>query len=128
MENQINREKLRQLVDRYCVTLRHPNLPRFNFHDLDLKDGWYRKPQSYKPGCYALFSADGELLYIGKASHKASVGNRLAAHFYNKASDLAMQTAYVQIIEVSEPFEAPSLEEYLIREVRPRLNTHGIYL
>ncbi|MGH7096207.1 MAG: GIY-YIG nuclease family protein [Stellaceae bacterium] len=80
--------------------------------------------ESSKPGCYALYYDDGDLLYIGKSSN--AVGFRLWNHFKQSKANWVMSVSFVQIVEVQEPFEAPSLEEYLIRELRPPCNHRGI--
>lgn len=72
-----------------------------------------------------LYSMQGEVLYIGKASNTKSVGSRLVRFRYTPVT-WQPAPAFTQIIEVSEPFEAPSLEEFLILELQPRFNDRGI--
>jgi hypothetical protein len=116
--------KLAAAVDRYCALYRHPDLPKFIIHDFDLKT-WEGADVSYKPGCYAVYSAVGVLLVLGKASLSKSVGTRLV-RFRHRPVAWEPSPALVQIIEVTEAFEAPSLEEYLIREFQPPFNSQGI--
>jgi hypothetical protein len=113
---------VRQFVDGYCKKHQHS----FITHDIHTKLSWEGKLESYRPGCYALYTASGELLYIGKASNTRSVGTRLWHHFRKSSAPWMPTVAFVQIIEVSEPYEAPSFEEYLIRETQPRYNGKGI--
>jgi excinuclease UvrABC nuclease subunit len=89
------------------------------------RKSWEGTPFSYKAGCYALYAQDGDLLYVGKASLFRSVGSRLWHHFQKSSAAWMPNTALVQIVEVAEPYEAPSLEEYLIRELQPRWNGTG---
>jgi len=112
-----SREVLR-LMDDYCATRRHPSLPPFTVHAHTYKS-WCGTAHSAKAGCYVLYTEDGRLIYIGKASKDSCVGVRLDKHLSlgaTPAVDHRWQgraPRLVHIIEVTEPFEAPSLEEYL---------------
>lgn len=114
----------------YGETHRHPGRPALVVRELqtvgdsEAKGAWEGTPPSESAGCYILFSAAGELLYVGKASHGKTVGDRLVRFRY-KGSDWPQKPAYVRIVEVTEPFEAPSLEEFLISILQPRFNKHG---
>ena len=90
-------------------------------------------PDHAATGCYAIYSKDEELLYIGKASLNHTLGGRLDSHFMGVRSPAPGRTKdnkwetlpppkYIRTIRVREPFEAPSLEEYLIRELGPLAN------
>lgn len=126
MFDKMRPEELIRKVEQYCENYRHPALDRFKVHAMhDLKN-WCGTDHSWRPGCYAIYSESGELLYIEKASNTASVGSRLAAHLRHVRSDWIPAPVFVQIVEVGEPFEAPSLEEFLIREMRPGFNTQGM--
>jgi hypothetical protein len=115
-------EALRQKVVEYFS--RH-RLSEFKVHDHDIKS-WEGTEASYKPGCYAISPEGGNLLYyIGKASLGATVGSRLVRFRYKPPTWLPVP-AFVQVVEVSEAFEAPSLEEFLIRELQPKFNDRGI--
>lgn len=116
--------RLQACIERYQTQHRHPDRPGFIKHDYTMAS-WEGSPVSYKSGCYALYSEAGELLYIGKASNTKSVSSRLVRFRYNPVG-WEPAPALVQIIEVSEPFEAPSLEEFLIGELQPRFNDRGI--
>jgi Predicted 3'-5' exonuclease related to the exonuclease domain of PolB len=118
-------EKLTRNVEEYCKRYRHPLLENFKVHSHHL-ESWWHTDVSSRCGCYAIYTESGELLYIGKASNSASVGSRLAAHLRHVDPAWMPAPAFVQIVEVCEPFEAPSLEEYLIRELQPRFNDRGI--
>lgn len=115
-------EEFRRLVAEYCRRFCHS----FVVHDLHTRESWAPMPVSDKPGCYALYTATGQLLYIGKASNSRKIGHRLYHHLTQSQAAWVPSVSFVQIVEVSEPFEAPSLEEYLIRELQPPHNDRGI--
>lgn len=113
-----SREVLR-LVEEYCSTQRPLSLPQFTIHS-HTHESWQRAPCSAKAGCYALYAEDGRLIYIGKASLGASIGSRLRVHLDPIRHEVpeghrwtGRPPRFVHIIEVIEPFEAPSLEEYV---------------
>jgi excinuclease UvrABC nuclease subunit len=82
------------------------------------------------------YSKDGKLLYIGKASGRHFLGGRIASYFrwtdrqsktgLCAGGDWTSVPSYVQTIKVHQPYEAPSLEEYLIQELRPSDNVRGV--
>ena len=113
-----SREVLR-LVEEYCSTQRPHSFPQFTVHS-HTHESWRPAPCIAKAGCYALYAGDGRLIYIGKASQGASIGSRLGSHLnkiWNGVPEghrwRGREPRFVHIIEVNEPFEAPSLEEYL---------------
>jgi hypothetical protein len=117
---------LSELVRVFCERYRNPQLPPFIVHEPHSMTSWYASPESAKSGCYVFYSQSGEVLYIGKASLTASMGSRLASH--DRAiprSPWREQAAFVQFVSVAEPFEAPSLEEFLIEKLRPIGNIRG---
>jgi hypothetical protein len=114
------------LVRLYCEKHRNPHLPPFIIHKPHDMKSWYATPESSKQGCYVFYSKDGEVLYVGKASLSASMGSRLAAHDRRiPRSQWRERAAFVQFVSVTEPFEAPSLEEFLIERLRPTGNVRG---
>ena len=122
-------DSLRAKLDEYSRTYRHPNQRAFCVHgpfkiERYKKGTWEGMEISYKPGCYAIFSENGELLYIGKASAGRKVGDRLWRFSRKNPPSWLPDIALAQIVEVQQPFEAPSLEEYLIQALRPRHNAH----
>jgi len=115
-----------QKVKEYHDGYRHPRLLPLKMIELHTLTSWWKIPESRRPGCYAIFSEAGLLMYIGKASNGAYVGGRLAAHLRKlRAEWIPLAPGHVQIVEVDEAFEAPSLEEFLIRELQPPLNDRG---
>ena len=63
-------------------------------------------------------------MYDGKASLKATMGSRPAVH-ERSGHDKWNDAKFVQMIEVVEPFEAPSLEEFLLSRLSTRYNKVG---
>ena len=77
------------------------------------------------PGVYMLRSAQGEILYIGKAKAlrlrvRSYLGQTGATEI--KTAELARQTAAVETLVVGSEAEALILEANLIKEHRPRFN------
>lgn len=89
-------------------------------------------PFSNRAGVYLLYDEALELFYIGKASMNRCLGQRLYEYFGGGASCVPklewLQPAryVINIAMPSEfPFEAPALEEFLIRKLQPRVNGTG---
>lgn len=65
--------------------MRYNITPAFPVSSLWNVEEGYREnrqfPDASATGCYAFYSEDGELLYIGKASLNHTLGARLADHF-----------------------------------------------
>jgi hypothetical protein len=83
-------------------------------------------------GVYLIYSHSGSLLYVGKASMKRVLGQRLGDHFGNGAEcipreDWSQEPRFLINIAVpgNMPFEAAALEEYLIKGLKPLLNSVG---
>src|SRR5262249_45421112 len=111
-------ETLKAKVAEYSKVYRHPKRPKFVVHPLykiehGHKGCWEGTPASYQPGCYAVFGQDGEFLYLGKASCGRTVGNRLYRFSRPNPPKWLPPIAFVQIVQVAEACEAPSLEEFL---------------
>ena len=105
-----NSKKLRQLVNDYCSTQRNPSLPRFLVHGPFTLDEVWKSDASKKPGCYAIYFEDGSPPYIGMSETK--VGDRIAKHFSTKVQRSSFwhsPARHVDLIEVTQPWEAPSL-------------------
>jgi GIY-YIG catalytic domain-containing protein len=118
------KQEVAEYCKRYCIV---PDFPTSNPWDVE---AGYREnlqfPDAAAAGCYAIYAADGELLYIGKAWQ---IGSRLANYFMGIRSPSpgasrpehiwTKPPKHIQTIRVRESFEASSLEEYLIRKLRP---------
>lgn len=93
------------------------------------EEGWRDYiPFRESPGCYLFFDEAGRLLYVGKAKN---LGNRVGHYF--TSSPFAPRTDHVWsatprhalVVKVDEPWEAPSLEEFLINKLHPSDNTRS---
>lgn len=91
-------------------------------------------PDVDSAGVYLLFDTNFNLLYVGKTSLRQTFGSRFYDWFRRDKhtggcrviGEWSRKTpAYVATIAVQLPFEAPSLEEYLIHELRPSDNSVG---
>jgi len=94
-------------------------------------------PYAHRAGVYAFFDEHDQLLYVGKASMRNTIGSRLASYCgyadgRNSPCRLyhAWRTSpkYVCVVAVPQNsrFEAPALEEYLISTLQPPENSRGI--
>ena len=77
-----------------------------------------------RPGVYRMVGADGEVLYVGKASN---LRNRVSSYFRNsgqsvKTRSLMGQVATVEVTVTRTEGEALLLENNLIKSLRPRYN------
>lgn len=110
----------------YCLKKESSDSP-----ELGWPDTW---PQANRRGVYAIVS-DDRVLYIGKASQQP-IGHRLSSYFrYGEARECTTVAGHnwthdpthvvTWAVPDSSPFEASSLEEYLIIELKPCDNTAG---
>jgi hypothetical protein len=99
-------------------------------HDWNPNEEW---PNSREAGVYVITDESLEVLYIGKASNKSSIGSRLGTYFRNDRKTGLCEVIhswkkppqYIYTIVAKNPFQAPSLEEYLIHKCDPTDNTVG---
>lgn len=114
-------DEVRRLVDEYCSTQRNPSLPKFLARGpFSLKDS-SKSDVSNKPGCYAIYGDGGQLRYIGMSL--ANVGDRIGSHFSAATQRSTFwqdgpPAGFIDVVEVLNPWEAPSLEQYLISRTR----------
>lgn len=78
----------------------------------------------HKPGCYLMKSADGAILYIGKA---IDLHNRVRSYFDSSVSDpktlrLREEIAHIDFIVLPSEIAALHTEYHLIRQHQPRYN------
>ncbi len=114
-----------------------PNMGELKVSDLyDIVNDWGKTyPSSKMPGVYVFLGDQEEVLYVGKASCKQCMGNRLGAHFCYAADKKRGQAKtrffqdvrYIAVVPVpvGRAFEAPALEEFLVKQLQPPLNTQG---
>lgn len=78
------------------------------------------QPLPDSPGCYLFISAEGEILYVGKAR---SLVKRVRSHFHRKPpAEFIDRTARVDYVATANEVEALLLEYNLIQQHRPRHN------
>ena len=130
--------RVRSEINRYCDL--YFICPRFEPSELVTIDDLRQKkrgvpwPNGDEAGCYVMYSEHGGLLYIGLARH---ISARLNQWFrYNKRQDQSAlwtssaegnwndQPKRLQTIKVNYPYEAPSLEAFLIGQLDPPENIH----
>lgn len=98
-------------------------------------------PNTSCAGVYFIFGRSGRLLYVGKASMKNCIDDRLYGHFRTGKSPEECRLVhsvgrdgwierpmYVATVAVPREmaFEAPALEEYLIGKLSPVNNMKGL--
>ncbi len=102
----------------------------------DLKEDWKADKSWYlaeAKGVYAILDDQEELLYIGKASLGSSLGARLSFWFVGSAEggvpvpshNWSRPPRFVLTVAVEYSYEAPSLEEFLIKSLQPIDNAQG---
>ncbi|MEM4633758.1 MAG: excinuclease ABC subunit UvrC [Candidatus Anstonellaceae archaeon] len=83
----------------------------------------YAKSAPHSPGVYMFKSADGTVLYIGKAK---DLRNRISSYFSKTVSDRAQsmlsQASFVEFIVTDNEAEALLLENSLIKQYFPKYN------
>jgi len=138
-----NYEKVRDLITEYGGNYKiDPEIgPIYSLYpehtDIETEFSWPENswPFANRPGVYIFLTQEGDFLYVGKASMKATLGRRLTGHFSHvdypndktcKTKDVWKEHPFfVVTVSVREPYEAPSLEEYLIMKLEPKENTVG---
>lgn len=93
-------------------------------------------PHAERQGVYLIFDKNKELLYIGKVSMNHNIGGRLGSYFsYAKDKinckvnhEWSSNPEYIVTVAVPEgmSFEAPALEEYLIKNFSKSLPDNRI--
>jgi hypothetical protein len=116
-------EKSKEWTRKYCDRYKLTNCkfsavhPAVNKSD---RDAIRRKPEGFRSGCYFIYSGTGILLYVGKSSRpEISTGSRINSRF---SADWNAEIAFVQIFEVENDYEACSLEDFLIKMLKPKHN------
>jgi hypothetical protein len=82
-------------------------------------------PSNELPGVYIFLDSEKNITYIGKAS--TNIGSRLAARFdvkWNPKKEESKGCHYITTIPLPSDayFEAPAIEEYLLKNIKTRSN------
>ena len=143
-------EDIEEKLNKYSKTYRRDDLPELKISGLyslfpdknpniTADVNW---PNSYingdKAGVYIILNQDMQVLYIGKASMSNTIGGRLNSYFaYEddkktckvKSQNWKGEPCFIATVAVDDSmtFEAPALEEYLIKNFSSSLidNTIG---
>lgn len=142
-------DRIEKAVEEYAASYRRADLPQMEvsrpyalFPDeeepqLEVAWRWPEPwPNGLSRGVYFVLARGGGLLYVGKASIKATIGSRLAHWFQTEKATQACKVVhpgwtdkpmYVATLAVADDmsFEAPALEEYLIQKLSPPDNVRG---
>jgi excinuclease UvrABC nuclease subunit len=113
-------------------------IPQFELSDIIEIDSLRQRkrniawPHGDDAGCYAMFGKEKELLYIGLARHLASRLNNWFRYHARDDDSLPWtssavgswktQPKFIRTIRVNHPYEAPSLEAFLIGALVPPEN------
>lgn len=111
-----------------------PNLFLEVSEPFDTNNPWSHSPwpNNGRPGVYIFADENNRVLYIGKAS--VTISSRLSAYWCKgkngetKPKDWKSENIrYVYTIGIpnDRAFEAPSIEEFLISQLKPERNTVG---
>lgn len=129
----LDSRKVQQAVDDYCRKYAiDPPFPLSAPYHLAREWKSTTIPHAERCGCYFFYDKEGSLLYIGKVSLSHTLGRRTTSYFRwddKAAAPVPKHTGWkpppvwLQTLCVNEPYEAPSLEEYLIDRLRPPSNT-----
>ncbi len=137
--------EVKRCFDEYHLKYRRPGLPPLELSGMyvlfpeeglaDFVESRWNDPypNAGRSGVYLIFGKTGMLLYVGKASMGATLGGRLGTHFAGKkecrllSTDWTERPTFVATIAVPQgmSFEAPALEEYLIKRLHPCDNRIG---
>jgi excinuclease UvrABC nuclease subunit len=133
MDSHDDAARIQACINEYCRTYAISPPPELSAA-YDLDSAWLTEsiPNAERQGCYFIFDRAGGLLYLGKASLGSTIGRRVATYFFwDKAgerlayrhSGWTREPALLRTASVVNAYEAASLEEYLIGELRPCDNT-----
>jgi hypothetical protein len=111
--------KVLAMIDRYRAEELHPSVSAFDISALvRFKDG---VPESQgRAGVYAIYRADRTLIYVGMSLNNvaARVSKHASRNVQGSPFWQANAAEFVQTILVTRCWQAPSLEEFLIRQAQ----------
>lgn len=111
-----HRLAVRRLVEEYCRLERNPALPKFEVHGPLFCSAVFKHQTVHRAGCYVIFDEVGRLRYVGMS--ETAISKRLRIHLNRvfQATNpfwLHARAHTIDLIEVANGWEAPSLEAYL---------------
>ncbi len=136
----VSLDGIKAQLNKYVEQFRRPDLPNLSISGIyslypkeetpvQVEKEWPDSfPNAEKHGVYVIFGKELQVLYIGKASMNNTLGSRLGSYF-SYADDkktCKVKSEYWSetpkyIITISVPdnmsFEAPAIEEYLIKSL-----------
>jgi len=128
-------KELDEVIEYMNTNYPRPNMvPLVRSEPYSLENDWPSiYPNADSPGVYVFFDHSMNLLYIGKASCGADIGSRLDKYIeygpdnkYKFKQDKVKYSATRFLATISVPdyrsFEAPAVEEFLIKRLKPPLN------
>jgi hypothetical protein len=140
-------DQAKQAIQSYSEVYRNSNRPSFDVSDLynlfpekitntPTPNQWPATwPFNERQGVYIILDNKYEVCYVGKASMNNVLGSRLSSYFgYDEGRRCRLYHTWKStprfIFTVATPidsaFEAASLEEFLIRELKPTDNSLGL--
>jgi len=122
---------LKEAIDKFNADFPRPDLKIIleELSPIVTKQMWQNAD---KPGLYFLFDQDQTLQYIGKASFGSNIGVRIGERFSTKDYRcLVPKFEAVNLLTTialprDRAFEASAIEEFLIADMKPPLNTVGV--
>ncbi len=117
--------RVRDLVRRYSVDNRSPTAASFT---TECHPIWRLEASTGLggPGVYILSDPRFIPLYLGKASVRSTIGARIRTKVRHQPPHWGEDWIYnAIIIRVGRPYEAPSLEEFLLGEIPTKYNVQG---
>jgi len=124
------RSKVEEYCAQYAINPAFAISPLADVHQLYVeKREW---PFGSVAGCYAFFSSERELLYVGKAD--TAIASRTGTYFRWNEDRTSVTPqgiwtkppTFLQAIKVHKSYKAPSLEAFLIQMLQPPHNVRGI--
>jgi excinuclease UvrABC nuclease subunit len=113
-----DRDRVAELVELYWREERNRENPFAIITIPNIED---REGLGSKIGCYVIYAADGKHRYIGMS--QSNILKRLNTHMSKSVRECDFWTSApahsVDVIPVGEPWEAASLEAYLIEKLSP---------
>ncbi len=107
----------------------HGDIALTELRDISIEDhaSW---PSNESPGVYIFLDSHKNITYIGKASFNNCIGGRLNSRFdtkWNPKKPESQGCHYITTIALPRElsFEAPAIEEYLLKALSTRSNSVG---